>query len=173
MCADLEGQQGIEVTHLLGTVRGDHGGGVNQALGDQDGVANGNRLKRLGEQGANADGAVDGDLVVGEDVVGQEGENLVEVAGCVDEAGRKEAVDDVILSLLDPLALGAEGAEVAILRALVGSTFDFDVSLVLFLGGNLERVTPDLVDGLELQAVGGALGVSFFDVEAVGSQRPS
>ena len=68
--SDLEGEESVEVTHLLGTVCGDYGGGVDEALGDQDGVADGNGLEGLGEQGANADWAIDGDLVVSEDVVG-------------------------------------------------------------------------------------------------------
>ena len=161
---DLEGEESVEVAHLLRAVGGDDGGGVDEALGDEDGVTDGDRLEGLGEQRADADGAIDGNLVVGQDVVGQLGENLVEVAGSVDEAGRVEALDDVVLSLLNPLALGAERAEVAVLLAFVGGTFDFEVGLILFLGGNLQRVAPDLVDGLELQAVRGALGVGFFDV---------
>src|SRR5713101_3043570 len=65
---DLEGQNCVEVAHLLGSVLGDDPGGVEQALGDEDGVSYGNRLERLREQGAATDRAGEGDVVVGQDI---------------------------------------------------------------------------------------------------------
>ena len=53
---DLEGENGVEVAHLLRAILGDDAGGVDQALGEDDRVADGGGLKRLREQGADADG---------------------------------------------------------------------------------------------------------------------
>src|ERR1700738_3303792 len=117
---DLEGQDGVEVAHLLRAVRGYDCGGVEQTLGDDDGVADRDGLERLGEQRAATDGPREGDVVVGEDVAGEGFEGLVEVTGSINEAGLEEAFDDVILRLLDPGALGSEGADVLRVVADVG-----------------------------------------------------
>ena len=172
---NLEGEHGVQVAHLLRAVGALDGGGVDQALGEQDRVADGERLERLGEQGAHADGARGRDLVVDEDVVGEVGERLVEGAGRVDQAGGVEALDDVVFGLLDPLALRAERADVVGggVLGLVDCADDFEAGLVGFGGGNLQLVAPDVVDGLELEDVRGRLGVGFFGVEGGGQPQAS
>ena len=83
----LEGKQGVEITHLLRAIGGDDGGGVDEAFRDQDRIADRDGFQRIGEEGPDADRAIDGDLVVGENVVGELCEDLVEIARGVDEAG--------------------------------------------------------------------------------------
>ncbi len=165
---DLEGEDCVEIAHLLGAVLRDDGGGVEQALGDDDGVADGDGLERLGEQRAAADGTGEGDVVVGEDIAGESFEGLVELAGCIDEAGLEEAVDDVVFSLLDPGALGAERAYILCIIADVGGSDDIEGGVLGLLGGDFEDVTPDVVDGLELEGAGDALGIALLNVEGGG-----
>ena len=43
---------------------------------------------------------------------GESLEGLIELAGSIEQAGLEEALDDVVLGLLDPGALGAEGADI-------------------------------------------------------------
>ena len=165
---DLEGEDGVEVAHLLRAVRGDDGGGVEQALGDDDGVADGDGLERLGEQRAATDGPGEGDVVVGEDIAGESFEGLVELAGCIEEAGLEEALDDVVLSLLDPGALGSERAYILGVVADVGGADDIEGGVGGIGWGNLEDVAPDVVDGLELEGAGDALGVALLNIEGGG-----
>ncbi len=109
---NLEGKDGFEVAHLLRAVAGKNAGGVDQALGEDDGVADGERLERLGQQGAYADRSAGLNVVVDEDVVGESLERLVEVRRRVQQAGLEEALDDVVFGLLLPLALRAERADI-------------------------------------------------------------
>ena len=117
----------------------------------------------------HADGTRERDVVVGEDIAGESFEGLVELAGSVEEAGLEEALDDVVLGLLDPGALCAEGADVLARRWMtsVAPTTSSE-ALAASAGGNLEDVTPDVVDGLELESAGDALGIALFDVEGGG-----
>ncbi len=109
---DLEGEDSVEIAHLLRAVGGDDGGGVEQALGDDDGVADGDGLQRLGKERAATNGAGEGDVVVSKDVAGKSFQGLVELAGCIEEASLEEALEDIILCLLDPGALCAERADI-------------------------------------------------------------
>ena len=113
-------------------------------------------------------GRREGDVVVGEDIAGESFEGLVELAGGVEEAGLEEALDDVVLGLLDPGALGAEGADVLGVVADVGGADDIEGGVRGVGRGNLEDVAPDVVDGLELEGAGDALGIALFDVEGGG-----
>ena len=106
----LEGQNSVEVAHLLRTVLRDDGGGVEQTLGDDDGVADGDGLQGLGQQRAATDRPGEGDVVIGEDVAGERLECLVELAGGIEQASLEEALDYVVLCLLDPRALSSERA---------------------------------------------------------------
>ena len=82
------------------------------------------RLQRLGQQRTAADRPGEGDVVVGEDVAGQSFERLVELAGRIEQAGLEEALDDVVLCLLDPGALSTERAHVLRVVADVGGADD-------------------------------------------------
>ena len=148
---DLEGEDRVQIAHLLRAVGGDDGGGVDQALGEDDGVADGERLKRLGEQRADADRAAGLNVVVDEDVVGEGFEGLVELAGRVEQAGLEEALDDVVLGLLHPLALGAERADIGCIVGDVLRVDDFERGVLGVVVRDLEDVAPDVVDGLELE----------------------
>lgn len=121
---NLEGQDGVEIPHLLCAVLGDDAGGVEQTLRDDDGIANRERFKRLGQHGAATDRPGEGDVVVSQDIACEGFEGLVELAGSIDEAGLEEAFDDIVLRLLDPRALGAEGAYVLGIVADIGSADD-------------------------------------------------
>ena len=50
----------------------------------------------------------------------------------------------------------------------VGGADDFDGGVLGLRRRNLEDVAPDVVDGLELEGAGDALGVALFDVEGGG-----
>ncbi len=143
-------------------------GGVEQALGDEDGVADGDGLERLREKGTAADGLGNGDVVVSQDIAGQSLQGLVELAGSIDEAGLEEALDDVVLGLLDPGALGSKGADILGVVADVGGSDDIEGGVLGLLGGNLEGIAPDVVNRLELEGAGGAVGVALFDIEGGG-----
>ena len=162
---DLEGEDGVEVAHLLRTVLRQDSGGVNEALGDDDGVADGHRLERHGEQSANPDRSREGDVVVSEDIAGEGFEGLVEVAGGVEEPGLEEALNDVVLSLLNPGALGAEWAYVLRVVTDVGGADDIHGGVGRLRRRNLEDIAPDVIDGLECEGSGDALGVAFLNIE--------
>ena len=124
---DLEGEDGVEIACLLGSILGDDTGGVDEALGEDDGVAYGERLERLGHHGADTDGARDGNVVVGEDVAGEGFEGLIELAAwSVEEAGFEEALNYVVFRLLHPGALRAERADILRIVRNVGRAFNFD-----------------------------------------------
>ena len=165
---DLEGQDRIEVAHLLGAILRDDGGGVEETLGDDDGVADGDGLEGLGKQRAAADGTGQGDVVIGEDIAGESFEGFVELAGGIDEASLEEAVDDVVLGLLYPGALGAEGTDILGVIADVGGSYDIERGVLGLLSGNFENVTPDVINGLELEGTGDALGIALLNIEGGG-----
>ena len=121
---DLEGQNRVEIAHLLCAVLRHDAGGIEQALGDDDGVADGERLQRLGQQRTAADRPGERDVVVGQNIVGERFERLVELAGRIEKTGLEEALDDVVLSLLDPGALSTERADVLCVVADVGRADD-------------------------------------------------
>ena len=110
MC-NLEGQDGVEVAHLLRAVLGDDAGGVEQALGDDDGVADGNRFQRLREKGTAADGAREGDVVVGEDIACERFECLVELAWGIEESGLKFQVGATMKDAADLVVAAAKGVK--------------------------------------------------------------
>ena len=164
----LEGEQRVEVVALRDAVGGGDGGGVDERFREDDGVADGERLERLREQGADFDGGGDGDLVVGEDVVGESLEGVVEVGRGVEQAGLEEAVDEVGFGGVDELALTAEGAYVGgVVRDVLGAD-DGDFGVDGVVGGAGERVAPDVRDGLEFEGAGGGFGVVLLDVEGGG-----
>ncbi len=167
---DLEGEDRVQVAHLLGAVLGDDAGGIEQALGEDDGVADGDRLQRLGQQGAAADRPREGDVVVGEDIACQGLERLVELAGSVEQTGLEEPLDDVVLSLLHPGALCAERADVLRVVADVGGADDIERGVLGLRRRNLQNIAPDVIDRLELQGAGDALGIALFHVE--GGRQP-
>ena len=98
---------GVQVVDLLVAVAG-NGGRVDQALRDDDRIADGQRLQRLGQQRAHADGPRHLDLVIGQDVAGDLLHDLVEVRRSIEQAGLEQTVDDVVFSLLYPCALRAQ-----------------------------------------------------------------
>ena len=82
------------------------------------------------------------DVVVGEDIVGQRLERLVELAGSIEQAGLEEPLDDVVFSLLNPGALRAERADVLSIVADVGCADDVKRGVLGFLRRNLQRHSP-------------------------------
>src|SRR6202007_3147546 len=94
---DLEGKNRIEVAHLLCAVLRYHASRIEQALGDHDGVADGERLKRFGQQRAAADRTGERDVVVGQNIVRERFERLVELPRRIEKTGLEEGVDDVFL----------------------------------------------------------------------------
>ncbi len=165
---ELEGQDSVEVAHLLRAVRCDYGGGVEQALGDDDGVADSDGLQRLREERAATDGPGEGDVVIGEDIAGESFERLVELAGSIEQACLEEALQYVVLCLLDPGALRSEWAYILRVVADVGGPDDIEVRVGGFRWGNLEDVAPDMIDGLELEGAGDALRIALFNIEGGG-----
>ncbi len=149
---NLEGQDRVEVAHLLCAILRHDAGGIEQALGDDDRVADGERLERLGQQRPAADRAGEGDVVVGQNIVREGFERLVELAGRIEKAGLEEAFDDVVLCLLDPGALGTEGADVLCVVADVGRADDFKRGVCSLRRRNLEDIAPDVVDRFELES---------------------
>ena len=162
----LEGQQRVEVALLfrLLTIRGGNRRRIQQALGYQDRVADRQGLQRLRKQRTHLQGTIYRNLVVRKNIVGQQLEGLVEVAGSVDQAGLVQAVNDIVLGLLHPLALRLQRAHIRSIRGSVGRALHLKRRLVSFLRRNLQRVAPDVVHSLELQGVARALGIGFFDV---------
>src|SRR5262249_49179747 len=153
---NLEGQNRVEVAHLLGAILRHNAGGVEQALGDDDGIADGERLKRLSQQSTAADGTRKSDVVVGQNVIFQRFACLIKLAGRIEEACLEEARNDVVLILLDPGALRTEGADILRVLADVGRANDFKRGVLRLRWRNLQHVAPDMVNRLELQSAGDA-----------------
>ncbi len=74
-------------------------------------------------------GLRDRDVVVGEDVVGQRFQCLVEVAGRIEETGLEEPFDDVVFCLLGEGALGRERAQVGRFLAGIGACSDISIEV--------------------------------------------
>src|SRR5271156_2566182 len=102
---NLEGQDRVEVTHLLRTILRYDAGCVKQTFRDDNRVANSERLQWLSQQRAAADWSGECDVVVRENVASQRFECLVELARRIEKTSLEETLDDVVLSLLNPRAL--------------------------------------------------------------------
>ena len=84
---DLEGKHRVQIALLFGlfAVRGGNCRGVQQALRDQNRVADRERFQRFGEQRPYLERTICGDLVVRKNVVRQQFKRLVKLAGGVDQ----------------------------------------------------------------------------------------
>src|SRR5580692_8018703 len=90
---------------------------------------------------------------------------MVELARCIEKAGLEEALDDVVLRLLDPGALSAEGADVLGFVADVGCADYIERGVCGLRRRNLQQIAPDMINGFELEGAGDALRVTLFNVE--------
>jgi hypothetical protein len=66
------------------------------------------------------------DVVADDDVIRHLLEDLVEVTGGSEQASLRQAVEDVLLRLRDPLTLGLQWTHVLCVGALIGDVVDLD-----------------------------------------------
>ena len=122
---------------------------VDQALAENDGVANRQRFERGGKQDAAVNRIGNLNVVADDDIVGHLFQDLVKVAGRRQQSCLHQAVEDVLLCLGNPLPLCLQRAEVRILVALILHVVDLDRLVVRLVGGQLQAVAPDIGLGLE------------------------
>ena len=140
--SDLEREDRVQVAHLLLPILRNDGRGVEQALRNNDRIADGERLQRLGQQRTAADRPRERDVVIGKNVVRQSFQRFVELAGCIEKAGLEESLDDIIFCLLNPGALRAERADVLGIVADVGRADDIKRGVLLLRGGEPSTDSP-------------------------------
>ena len=146
---------------------------VDEALADQDGVADRGGLDGVGKQNAGmhlvGEGQVVGNHQVDDDLV----EDLVFVAALVErrhQAGFDQAVDHVVFSLGDPHARGLQRAHVLRVVAVVDGVVHLDADVLAVAGGQLEGVAPEVSLGLQADRLGAFDALRLFNVD--GHRQP-
>src|SRR5271156_522365 len=160
---NLEGQNRVEVTHLLRTILRYDAGRVKQTFRDDNRVANSKRLKRLGQQRAAADRPGECDVVVGQNVASQCLGCLVELARCIDKTSLEKTLDDVVFCLLNPSALRTKRADILRVIADVSSAHDIDGCVFRLRWRNLQHITPDVINSFELECARDALRIALLN----------
>jgi len=116
-CAILEGKDRIQSCPLLARRLADDGCGVEQALGEDDGVADRDRLQTAQSAACGSESGRDSVMCCRRGYFRPSASSVLSNSlGAVEKTGLEKSLDDVILSLLNPCTLSAERTDVLGLR---------------------------------------------------------